>query len=528
VKFNLVFMLLVIESAFLVAAWRERSWKKYLVANLVLLAVTLALSGWWFVRNQVLYGEPTAIRRTNELWGGRDPSRSWGAAIMELPYAWSSLWGRFGYGQIPMPAWIYTAMLIVTIAAVFGLLIGLLRGPRFKRDLRDLRELSPRASETLILLAAVIIFAGMLFGYMLISTAGPMGRFFFPALPALAVLMMLGLGHFVSERHQNVLSAVIGVGMLALAVYSLIGVLAPAYARPAPLTPRQIAAIPHRLDVSFGALHEAKLLGYSVDTDAVRPGEQLAVTLYWQALAPMSENYAVFVHLLNPAGALSAQRDTFPGLGNFPTSQWKPGDTFADTYHVDVGETTYAPDDTILRVGLYLPGGSRLVAFDADGQPLGDGVELAPIKIVPRPGAYPNSVRVNFGGKLALLGYDLNTRTVRPGETISATLTWQALAPMKYDYSVFMHLASVSSGDVIVKNDSFPYTSPKRTRRWSLGQVMTEVRPLLVPKDALPGLYNIEMGVLSVDLNEQLPIVAPDGHYVNEEMTLVQVRVEGK
>jgi 4-amino-4-deoxy-L-arabinose transferase-like glycosyltransferase len=127
-KFNLVFMLVVI------AAWRERSSKKWLVANLVLLAVTLALSGWWFVRNQMLYGEPTAIRRTNELWGGRDPRQSWGAALLELPYAWSSLWGRFGYGQIPMPAWIYTAILIVTIAAALGLLIMFAKSILHRRD----------------------------------------------------------------------------------------------------------------------------------------------------------------------------------------------------------------------------------------------------------------------------------------------------------------------------------------------------------------------------------------------------------
>jgi len=527
-KTHLAFMLIVIELAFVLASWRERQWRGWVAANLVFLTVTLALTGWYFVRNQILYGDPTALRRVNEIWGGgRDPLHSWGAALTELPYAWSSLWGRFGYGQIPMPAWIYTAILIMMGVAAAGLGIAQVRYILHRRDAEktlDLCDLSVFA--VLIIFATVVVFAGVLWGYMLISTAGPMGRFFFPALPALAILMTLGLSQFVSERHQFALAATVAIAMLTLALYSLFGVLAPAYSRPAPLTPQQIAAIPHGLDVTFE--NKAKLLGYAVDTDTLRPGGQMAVTLYWQALAPMNENYAVFVHLVNPSGALSAQRDTFPGLGNFPTSQWKPGDIFADTYRMDIGETAYAPDTTELRVGLYLPDGPRLAAFGADGQSLGDGVALAPIKIVPRPGAYPNSVRVNFGGKLALLGYDVNTRAVRPGETISATLTWQALAPMKYDYSVFMHLASVSSGDVVVKDDSFPYTSPKRTRRWSPGQVMTEVRPLQVPVDAQPGLYNIEMGVLSVDLNEQLPIIAPDGHYVNEEMTLVQVRVEGK
>jgi hypothetical protein len=388
-----------------------------------------------------------------------------------------------------------------------------------------------------VLSAAVLVFAGTLFGYMLISTAGPMGRFFFPALPALATLMMLGLSQFVPKRFSTLLPAGVSVATFVLALYALIGVLAPAYARPASLTNQQIAAIPHRLDVTFEG--KAKLLGYAVSTAPqgfvsgaspdlpvqVRPGGQLAVTLYWQALAPMSENYAVFVHLVNSAGALSAQRDTLPGLGNFPTSQWKPGDTFADTYRVDIGETVYTPDEAVVHVGLYRPDGPRLTAFNADGQPLGDGVNLVPVKLVPRAGEYPNSVRVNFGDKLALLGYDTDTRTVGPGETINVTLYWQALAPMKLDYSVFMHLTS-TGGEIPVKNDSLPYTSPKRTRRWTTGQVMKEVRTLAIPDYVLPGLYDIDLGIFSVDTGDRLPVVAPDGHYISEQMTLVQVRIE--
>jgi hypothetical protein len=489
------------------------------------------LSGWWFVRNQMLYGEPTAIRRTNELWGGRDPRSSWGAALLELPYAWSSLWGRFGYGQIPMPAWTYTAIFVVTVVAWVGLMALLipwivLRGrPRRAHGAETLNHPLPDLRVLAVISAAVLVFAGMLFGYMLISTAGPMGRFFFPALPALATLMMLGLSQLVSKRYSIILSAGVSAATFALALYALIGVLAPAYARPALLTLQQVAAIPHRLDVTFEG--KAKLLGYTVDRDTVRPGQQVAVTVYWQALVPMTENYAVFVHLVNSAGALSAQRDTFPGLGNFPTSQWKPGDVFADTYRVDIGETTYTPDEAVVHVGLYRPNGPRLTVFNADGQPLGDGVNLLPIKLVPRPGEYPNSVRVNFGDKLALLGYDMDARAVRPGETISVTLYWQALAPMTLDYSVFMHLTS-TGGEIPVKNDSLPYTSPKRTRRWTTGQVMKEVRTLAIPDYVLPGLYDIDLGIFSVDTGDRLPVVAPDGHYISEQMTLIQVHVGSK
>jgi hypothetical protein len=55
---------------------------------------------------------------------------------------------------------------------------------------------------------------------------------------------------------------------------------------------------------------------------------------------------------------------------------------------------------------------------------------------------------------------------------------------------------------------------------------MQEVRSLAIPEYVLPGLYDIDMGIFSVDTGDRLPLIAPDGHYISEQMTLVQVRVE--
>jgi hypothetical protein len=55
---------------------------------------------------------------------------------------------------------------------------------------------------------------------------------------------------------------------------------------------------------------------------------------------------------------------------------------------------------------------------------------------------------------------------------------------------------------------------------------MQEVRALAIPDYVLPGLYDIDMGVFSVDTGDRLPIIAPDGHYASEQMTLVQVRIK--
>ena len=208
-KFNLAAIIIVIEAAVTWVAWRRGQWRQWIVVNVLLVGVTALLAGWWFLRNQRLYGEPTGIEELTQLWGVRDPRQSFWLAVSELPYAWTSLWGRFGYGQIPLPGWMYGALFVVLLLAVGGYGVALLRRlPRGDRTPSpsgrglgrgsDADAPSPnpslREGEVLALLALTIaVFFAVLFNYLLVSPAGPMGRFFFPALPALGILMFYGL-----------------------------------------------------------------------------------------------------------------------------------------------------------------------------------------------------------------------------------------------------------------------------------------------------------------------------------------------
>ncbi len=95
-------------------------------------------------------------------------------------------------------------------------------------------------------------------------------------------------------------------------------------------------------------------------------GSTLTVTLYWQALTEMAEDYTVFVHLLGPDGTIYGQGDG-PPLGNdYPTSYWLPGDVLRDPHPVII--KTVPQDDAHLSVGLYrLSDLTRLPAYDATG-----------------------------------------------------------------------------------------------------------------------------------------------------------------
>jgi hypothetical protein len=152
------------------------------------------------------------------------------------------------------------------------------------------------------------------------------------------------------------------------------------------LASRSPAPLPtHPMDARFGGA--IRLLGYATDVDAVAPGEPFTLVLYWQALAPLVEDYTVFTHLVGPSGAaggavLWAGHDGQPDGGHYPTRGWQPGETILDKHTLSVPEE--APlGDYRLEVGLYLLATlQRLPAVDGDGLPLpGDAAVLGNVKV---------------------------------------------------------------------------------------------------------------------------------------------------
>jgi hypothetical protein len=124
------------------------------------------------------------------------------------------------------------------------------------------------------------------------------------------------------------------------------------------------------LTTRFG--NEIELLGYDLDTEDVRPGGMVRVTLYWHALRPTDTSYSVFVHLLDMEDAICGQRDALPLDGAYPTNVWSLSVVVRDEYIVPMPGNASASRYQ-LAVGLYdLATIERLSAFDSQGQRLAD------------------------------------------------------------------------------------------------------------------------------------------------------------
>jgi hypothetical protein len=94
---------------------------------------------------------------------------------------------------------------------------------------------------------------------------------------------------------------------------------------------------------------EIRLLGYDMESPA---GDQLSLTLHWEALQRMAQSYKVYVHVIDPdSGSLVAQADAVPRNWGYPTIWWDAGEFVSDTMTVDL--TGVPPRDYDLFVGLY-------------------------------------------------------------------------------------------------------------------------------------------------------------------------------
>jgi hypothetical protein len=343
-----------------------------------------------------------------------------------------------------------------------------------------------------------------------------MGRFLFPALPAMAILLVEGLDRWLPRPTWTAWGVTIGTAALALG--ALGGYLWPAVRYPAAASlPRDPAP-----QIQFGDV--ARVLDIELHPTAIQPGEPLFVTIVWEPLRITEKPHTVYVHLIDEADVLIAQRDTWPGLGRAPTTVWRPAQPFADTYRVDLPETTYAPNQASVRVGLYEPSLGRLPVFElaeagSDQEPLGDGINVGMVAIGSRPGPWPNAQEANFGDEVNLVGYTLEPRSLTAGGTFTMTLYWQSRQGRQpqHNYLVFAQVID-PAWQVWGSRDGY---GPG----WSSGQVVKDVRSITLLPGTPPGSYPVQVGLFHEETG-RLPVIAPQGHYLDERVLLGPVRVQ--
>ncbi|TKJ31049.1 MAG: hypothetical protein CEE40_03075 [Chloroflexi bacterium B3_Chlor] len=119
-----------------------------------------------------------------------------------------------------------------------------------------------------------------------------------------------------------------------------------------------------------------RLLGYELQETSATPGNYFRLLLYWEGLEEMTENYTVFVHLVDDSGQMWAQADGLPANGMYPTWAWLKEEIVEDEHLVLVGRAV--PSETYhLAIGVYeLETLQRLEVTNSEGTLMGDQILL--------------------------------------------------------------------------------------------------------------------------------------------------------
>ena len=127
---------------------------------------------------------------------------------------------------------------------------------------------------------------------------------------------------------------------------------APSGEKASPEKARAVIAQVPPATVQNGANLEGKveIVGATLNPGKAMPGETVRVTVFFKVLEQMDQDYMVFVHADDVDGRTDRiNADHKPAGGNYPTNQWKKGETVKDEFSL------YVPPGMPVRgLSLYL------------------------------------------------------------------------------------------------------------------------------------------------------------------------------
>ncbi|MHB1355714.1 MAG: hypothetical protein ACYCZF_07030 [Anaerolineae bacterium] len=135
-----------------------------------------------------------------------------------------------------------------------------------------------------------------------------------------------------------------------------------------------------KTEINLG--NKVQLVGYTLSVNELIPGGEWLITFYWRSIAPLSEDYTVFVHLVDDQGEKIAQVDEQPVNNYYPTSLWQTQDTIRDPHTVLI-PADLSPGTYTLSIGMYLLGTGQRLPIIPSSPPVTD-IRLGPFNLAPR------------------------------------------------------------------------------------------------------------------------------------------------
>lgn len=396
--------------------------------------------------------------------------------------AFRQSWGVFGWGTIQYPGIVYDILAIVCAAGLVGFVVGF-------------GKASPALRERLAVMASLGLAMTILPLYRAIYFQMPglmPGRYLMPAATGYACAIGFGLysllGVLRSETARRLCVALPLVSLAFLTAATPWLVLRPIYDAGVRFTQ---TASPI---VTFDG--KVQLLAVDAESVTLRDIEGLRqyarVRLTWRALETVDTQLAFGLSVLGANEAVLGMTNVFPAKGNYPSPNWRPGDTWQESHDILIdepcaqlpilGRVNVAVYEAVLDdAGSTFPtvrAGRRLAATDNEGRPATPIVGRFRIGEAPEMAAFWRPALGMLDG-IGLRRISAPT-TARSDTDVSVSLTYEMWRNNGKDAIAFVH-ALDAAGRMVAQDDHAPVGGHYPTDLWRPGECVTESFTLRLP-----------------------------------------------
>lgn len=237
---------------------------------------------------------------------------------------------------------------------------------------------------------------------------------------------------------------------------------------------------------------------------------------------------------LVPYARLGDIRFEFTTDGHLITPQWLPGEAIVERFSFML-PLDLPPGRYPLSVGL-----NNLTA-GTSGNPAPAGeITVRQNPAAPTQKALDNLL-ANFGQRVGVDRVTVKSaganRTavwsdpllVHPGSKLDVLIRWRCLAPVEESYTVFVHLMD-GGNRIWAQEDYTPLGGSFPTYlwfpKWLPGQTALDPYRLVVPADAPPGEYYIEIGLYGMTTHQRVYQYDRDGNLAGDRLVLGPIKVQ--
>lgn len=256
-------------------------------------------------------------------------------------------------------------------------------------------------------------------------------------------------------------------------------------------------------EVRFGS--KLRLVGYGLDANRVEYRQELGVTLLWQREQTLAENYALSLRLQDRQGHTWSKEDRWLlNPAGAATSAWAADETIQDRHLLSI-PPGIPPGIYELKALIYDAHTLQQVAvLDQAGRAAGTEHSVATVRVAPptilptvQEWSIPHALQWDFG-PLELLGFDLTSGEVSPGQTLELSLFWQALQPIKHDCTQMLTLRDEtghvwSEATSALANEYYP------TSQWREGEFLHVRCDLPIDAVVPSGTYRLFVNALCAE-----------------------------